>query len=92
MSDLEALLWNVDKEPYLSSNFGSVTLLASSPDLGRFRRRMLQAVSRIPRLHQRVVPALGVLISNLWLGEALGWDVLLGGGLIAASFVLAARG
>jgi len=39
-----------------------------------------------------VVPALGVLISNLWLGEALGWDVLLGGGLIAASVVLAARG
>ncbi len=39
-----------------------------------------------------VVPALGVLISNLWLGEALGWDVLVGGGLIAASVVLAARG
>ncbi len=39
-----------------------------------------------------VVPALGVLISNLWLGEALGLDVLLGGGLIAASVVLAARG
>ncbi|SDC14021.1 Permease of the drug/metabolite transporter (DMT) superfamily [Belnapia rosea] len=39
-----------------------------------------------------VVPALGVLISNLWLGEALGWDVLAGGGLIAVSVVLAARG
>jgi drug/metabolite transporter (DMT)-like permease len=38
------------------------------------------------------VPALGVAISNLWLGEALGWDVLLGGALIAASVVLAARG
>jgi O-acetylserine/cysteine efflux transporter len=39
-----------------------------------------------------VVPALGVVISNLWLGEALGWDVLAGGGLIAASLLLAARG
>ena len=39
-----------------------------------------------------VVPALGVLISNLWLGETLGWDVLVGGGLIAASVMLAARG
>ncbi|WP_052214725.1 DMT family transporter [Belnapia sp. F-4-1] len=39
-----------------------------------------------------VVPALGVVISNLWLGEALGWDVLAGGGLIAASVVLAAKG
>ena len=27
MSDVEALLWNVDKDPYLSSNFASVTLL-----------------------------------------------------------------
>jgi len=38
------------------------------------------------------VPALGVLLSNLWLGEALGWDILLGGGLIVISVWLAARG
>jgi diacylglycerol O-acyltransferase / wax synthase len=66
MSDLEALLWNVDKDPYLSSNFGSVTLLDRSPDLERFRRRMLVAVSRIARLHQRVVPALGRLAPPEW--------------------------
>jgi WS/DGAT/MGAT family acyltransferase len=66
MSDLEALLWNVDKDPYLSSNFGSITLLDRSPDLPRFRRRMLVAVSRIPRLHQRVVPALGRMAPPEW--------------------------
>jgi len=66
MSDLEALLWNVDKDPYLSSNFGSVSLLDSSPDFARFRRRMLQAVDRIPRLHQRVVPALGRMAPPEW--------------------------
>jgi drug/metabolite transporter (DMT)-like permease len=38
------------------------------------------------------VPALGVLLSNLWLGEALGWDVLLGGALIGTSVWMAARG
>lgn len=38
------------------------------------------------------VPALGVAISNLWLGEALGWDVALGGALIAVSVLLATRG
>lgn len=37
-----------------------------------------------------VVPALGVLISNLWLAEPLGWDVLAGGGLIIISVALAA--
>jgi O-acetylserine/cysteine efflux transporter len=38
------------------------------------------------------VPALGVALSNLWLGEALGWDVLAGGLLIGGSVALAARG
>jgi drug/metabolite transporter (DMT)-like permease len=38
------------------------------------------------------IPAVGVLLSNLWLGEALGWDVALGGGLILASVGLAAKG
>jgi drug/metabolite transporter (DMT)-like permease len=38
------------------------------------------------------VPALGVAISSLWLGETLGWDVLAGGLLIGASVILAARG
>lgn len=37
-----------------------------------------------------LVPAFGVLVSTLWLGEELGWDVMLGGGLIMASVVLAA--
>ena len=66
MSDLEALLWNIDKDPYLSSNFGSITLLEALPDLNRFRRRMQVAVARIPRLHQRVVPALGRLAPPEW--------------------------
>ncbi len=66
MSDLEALLWNVDKDPFLSSNFGSVTLLDQPVDLGRFRRRMLRAVQRVDRLHQRVVPAFGRLAPPEW--------------------------
>jgi diacylglycerol O-acyltransferase / wax synthase len=70
MSDLEALLWNVDKDPYLSSNFGSVTLLDRPPDLERFRRRMLVATSNIPRLHQRVVPALGRMAPPEWCDAA----------------------
>ena len=66
MSDLEALLWNVDKDPFLSSNFGSVTMLDRAPDLGRFRRRMLRAVRHVDRLHQRVVPAFGRLAPPEW--------------------------
>jgi drug/metabolite transporter (DMT)-like permease len=39
-----------------------------------------------------LAPAIGVLLSALWLGEALGWDMVAGGALIAASVWLATRG
>ncbi len=39
-----------------------------------------------------MVPAFGVTVSALWLGEPVGWDVIVGGGLIVLSVFLAARG
>ncbi|MFC7737345.1 DMT family transporter [Roseomonas sp. GCM10028921] len=39
-----------------------------------------------------LVPVLGVAGGAIWLGEPLGWDVWLGGALIAASVALAVRG
>ena len=39
-----------------------------------------------------MVPAFGVLVSTLWLGEPLGWDVIIGGLLIGGSVILATRG
>ncbi len=39
-----------------------------------------------------LVPALGVVLSHVWLGEALGWDIAIGGALIGLSVWLAARG
>ncbi len=39
-----------------------------------------------------LVPVLGVAVGALWLGEAVGWDVWLGGALIAGSVVAAIRG
>jgi len=66
MSDVEAMMWNVEKDPFLSSTFGSVTLLDQPPDIDRLRRRLLHMVRRIPRLHQRVVPALGRFAPPEW--------------------------
>lgn len=51
-------------------------------------RRLPGAVASVAFL---LVPAFGVLVSALWLGEPIGWDMILGGGLIVASVVLAAR-
>ena len=51
-------------------------------------RRLPGAVASVAFL---LVPAFGVLVSTLWLGEPVGWDIAVGGGLIVASVVLAAR-
>src|SRR6184192_2610885 len=56
MSDAEALMWTVEKDPALRSSFLQLTLLDSTPDFARFRRRMERAVKVLPRLRQRVVP------------------------------------
>src|SRR3954454_1685837 len=66
MSDVEAMMWNVEKDPFLSSTFGTVTVLDRPVDIDRLRRRLLHMVRRMPRLHQRVVPALGRLAPPEW--------------------------
>lgn len=37
-------------------------------------------------------PLIGVVVSTLWLGEPLGWDIVVGGGLIIVGLVVAAQG
>src|SRR5262249_24170942 len=66
MSDVEALMWNLEKDPFLASSFATVTLLDQSPDLDRLRARLAHAVSVVPRLHERVSPALGRLAPPEW--------------------------
>ena len=39
-----------------------------------------------------LIPAMGVIVSHLWLGEALGWDIAARRVLIGISVLLAARG
>jgi drug/metabolite transporter (DMT)-like permease len=50
-------------------------------------RRLPGAVASVAFL---LVPAFGVFVSTLWLGEPFGWDMMLGGGLIVGSVILAA--
>ncbi|HZN14865.1 MAG TPA: wax ester/triacylglycerol synthase domain-containing protein [Acidimicrobiales bacterium] len=60
LSDTEALMWSVERDPVLRSTFLNVTFLDRGPDVARFRRRMAAAVQRIPRLRQRIdSPGLG---------------------------------
>jgi len=66
MSDAEALMWNLEKDPALASSFANVTILDQPPDIERLRRTMERAVRLIPRLQQRVVPGFGRLAPPEW--------------------------
>jgi len=66
MTDVEALMWNLEKEPRLSASIANVTLLDQPPDRDRLRARLARATTMVPRLHQRVVPALGRLAPPEW--------------------------
>jgi diacylglycerol O-acyltransferase / wax synthase len=66
MTDLEALMWNLDKDPHLTSVFANVTVLDCAPDREYLRRKLGRAVQEIPRLRQRVVPAFGRLAPPTW--------------------------
>jgi diacylglycerol O-acyltransferase / wax synthase len=66
MSDAEALMWRVEKDPFLSSTFGSVTILDRAPDFDQVRARLESAVHAVPRLGWRVQPNPTSLGAPIW--------------------------
>jgi len=66
MTDVEALMWNLEKDPHLSASIANVTVFDGPPDPDRLRARMERAAAMVPRLRQRVVPALGRLAPPEW--------------------------
>src|SRR5262245_35254994 len=66
MSDVEALMWNLEKDPFLSSTFGNITIVDHPPDVDRLRTRMSAAVTAMPRLGWRVAPSFGRLAPPTW--------------------------
>jgi WS/DGAT/MGAT family acyltransferase len=66
MSDAEALMWNVEKDPWLNPSGGMVSICDQPIDFDQFRLRLRNAVLHIPRLRQRVVPGFGRLSTPAW--------------------------
>ena len=66
MSDHEAMMWNVEKDPWLNPNGAGLILLDRPLDHDHFRRTLRAAVARIPRLYERVVPGLARLSTPAW--------------------------
>jgi diacylglycerol O-acyltransferase / wax synthase len=69
MSDAEGLMWRLEKDPYLSSTFGTVTILDRAPDFDALRRRMERAVVGVPRLGHRVQSAPANLSPPIWVDD-----------------------
>ncbi|MEY2423731.1 MAG: diacylglycerol O-acyltransferase / wax synthase [Acidimicrobiaceae bacterium] len=55
MSDADALMWTIEKDPLLRSTITSVAVLDQSPDRGRLVDSLDRATRLVPRLRQRVV-------------------------------------
>jgi WS/DGAT/MGAT family acyltransferase len=69
MSDAEAMMWNIEHDPRLSSNIGSIIITDQPLDADVMRKRMAVAVAEIPRLRERVAPVLGRLAPPVWIPD-----------------------
>jgi diacylglycerol O-acyltransferase / wax synthase len=70
MSEHEALMWNIEKDPWLNPSGASVILLDKPLDTERFRRQIRAGIAKTPRLYQRVVPGFARLSTPAWVADA----------------------
>jgi WS/DGAT/MGAT family acyltransferase len=69
MSDAEALMWNVEKDPWLNPSGAAITILDRPLDDDHFMQTMRAAVAGLPRLYERVVPGIGRLATPVWVPD-----------------------
>ncbi len=69
MSEHEALMWNIEKDPWLNPSGASLTVLDVPVDAERFRRQVRHGVAKLPRLYQRVVPGFGRISTPAWVPD-----------------------
>ncbi len=69
MSDTEALMWNIEKDPWLNPSGAMVTVLDRPVDRERFTRRIASAILSVPRLRQRVDAPLGRVLAPRWVHD-----------------------
>lgn len=70
MSEHEALMWNIEKDPWLNPSGASVVLLDQPIDMERFRRQIRAGIAKTPRLYQRVVPGFARMSTPAWVADA----------------------
>ena len=70
MSDAEALMWTIEKDPWLNPSGAMVSILDKPLDFAAFRIRINNAAAEIPRMRERVVPGFGRLAPPTWQADA----------------------
>lgn len=55
MSDSDALMWNIEKDPVLRSTITAITMLDGTPDRAKLTDKIERGTRLVPRLRQRVV-------------------------------------
>ncbi len=71
MSESDALMWHMERDPLLRSTITSVWVLDRAPDPERFRAALEHAVAEIPRMRQRVVADRAGIAPPKWEFDAL---------------------
>jgi WS/DGAT/MGAT family acyltransferase len=96
MSDADALMWSIEKDPLLRSTIIFITVLDQPPDRERFRRVMDKASRTVPRLRQRVLghplsiaPPRWEVDPNFDLDYHLRWMKAAGAGTLREVFAIA---
>jgi WS/DGAT/MGAT family acyltransferase len=69
MSDSEGLMWRLEKDPFLNSTFGNVTVLDRPLNFAAFKQRLERASIAVPRLRQKVRPTPAALGAPRWIDD-----------------------
>jgi len=78
LSDMEAMMWNVERDPWLDPNGGGIAIYDRQLDIDVFRRSVKRAAADVPRLRQRIAPGIGPLSTPRWVFDHefdLDWHV-----------------
>jgi len=69
MSGFESLMWELERDPQLSSAFANLTMFDRPPNRAAFTTRMGRATVAVPRLRQRVVATHNPLGHPAWVED-----------------------
>ena len=69
MSDAEALMWRLEKDPYLASTFANITILDRPPNMDLLYARMERTSILFPRLRRRVQLPPGNIGNPTWVDD-----------------------